>query len=121
MKTMRTYPFTAGVATLLTAGLLIFGSCKKKEEKPDPTPEPEDTEQATASDNNMAELTASDIESMGSQVSEDGQMSTYRTSSGEQVGQLEMAPCATITTNAAARIFTVDFGTSGCVGLDGKT
>src|SRR5687767_289603 len=121
MKTMKTYPFTAGLATLLTAGLLIFSSCKKKEETPDPEPEPPDTEQNTANDNNTAEFVAADIETIGSQASENGELTTYKTSSGGGVFTLgEVAGCAVVTWSPATRSATVDFGTS-CVGLDGRT
>jgi hypothetical protein len=97
---------------------LIVSSCRKKEETPQPQP---DTEQATAADNNLAEGTAADIDAMGSQASESSELSTFKTTGNvSATNVLTVAPCATITVAPAARIFTIDFGTS-CVGRDGRT
>jgi hypothetical protein len=101
------------VAFLVIATLTV-SSCKKKEEPP-AEPEP-DTEQSTAGDNNLAEVMSNDIESMGSDVADNGSLTTYKTS-GE--AGLLITHCATVT--AANKVITVDFGTTGCVGHDGRT
>jgi hypothetical protein len=114
MKTSTSLRF---ITMLLAVAMLQFTACRKKEPEPEPEPEP-DTEQTTTQDNNTAEMFANDIESMGSQVGENGQL-TYR-SSGSQAIELEMSPCATVTPGSGTRTFTVDFGTSGCTGYDGR-
>src|SRR5688572_21377612 len=113
---MKTTKLINTVAVLCTAGLLVFSSCKKeKEEEPKPAP---DTEQGTANDNNVAEFVSADIESMGSQVSENSTLQTYKTSGS--AGALEMAPCATVTLDGPNKLVTVDFGSS-CLCQDGRT
>lgn len=103
---------TTLVCMALLAGAISLGSCKKKE--PDPPP-PQDTEQSTAADNNVAEIVASDIESIGSQASGSSSLETYR----ESAPALEMAACANVSVNTTAKVITVDFG-SGCLGADGQ-
>ena len=106
------------VAMFLVAAL-VFTSCKKKTEEAQPeNPAQTDTEQATATDNNLAENTAADIESMGSQVAENNTLSTFRTSGVAYAEGLAASPCANVT--ISGQIITVDFGTTGCVGLDGR-
>ncbi len=112
MKTSKIY---LGLAITLLAGAVTFSSCRKKE-KTDATPA--DTEQSTATDNNLAENTSNDIVAMGSQVCENGSLSMFKT---EGNGILSISPCATITANTSAKTYTVDFGTTGsCVGTDGR-
>jgi hypothetical protein len=108
---MKTTKISLSIAILFAVGSLTFSSCRKKEEKPQ---EEKDTEQVTVTDNNLAENFMSDIESMGSQVSEDGSLA-YK---GAGV-QLEMSPNATVT--ISGQIITVDFGTIGVLGKDGRT
>ena len=95
---------------------LLFSSCRKREKE---VVEEEDTEQNTANDNNSAESYMADIESIGSQVSEDGSLETYRTTGSTGMEALEASGCAVIT--VAGQIVTVDFGTTGCVGKDGRS
>mgnify|MGYP000942846683 FL=1 len=74
---MKTSKISVGLATLLFVGAFALTSCKKKtQEVSVPTPEPEDTEQTSASDNNLSESYVSDIESMGSQASENNIFAT---------------------------------------------
>jgi hypothetical protein len=112
---------SAVVVILFSVSALTFPSCRKKEEKPDPAPE--DTEQTTVADNNLAENIAADIEGIGAQASENSQLTTYKTTAGSVLvlNSLTVSPCASVTTIASTRIFTVDFGTSGCTGQDGHT
>lgn len=98
-----------GLVLAFILGTSFFTSCKKKEEK---TEEPEDTEQTMATDNNYAENSVADIESIGSEVSEENAQSK-----GAGI-ILQLCPNATVT--IANKIITVDFG-SGLVCLDGRT
>jgi hypothetical protein len=106
-----------GILTLaLLSGGLIFTSCKKKD-TPAPTPAP-DTEQTSSTDNAYAENSANDIQNIGSQVSESGSLNTFKTTQTFNTGELLIAPCATI--SVVAKVITVDFGNTGCLGLDGR-
>ena len=110
------------ITTALVMGTMGFTSCKKKtQETTDPVVQTEN-EQSTATDNNLAESFVSDIENMGSQVSDNGILSTFKQSGSSSVTGdegLAVTPCATVTT--AGQVITVNFGTSGCVGNDGHT
>jgi hypothetical protein len=111
------------LAVVLGMSLLPLASCRKKEETPAVVTPAEDDEQTSALDNNTAENFAADIESIGSEVSENNALVSYKGTADQGVtGEYGLAasPCATIS-GLGTRTFTVDFGTSGCVGLDGRT
>ncbi|MBA3680699.1 MAG: hypothetical protein H0W73_05980 [Bacteroidetes bacterium] len=114
MKTSKIYLV---LVAALVAFSIAFTSCRKKDKNPVEEP---DNEQTTATDNNLAETTSSDIESMGSQVGENGTLSTYR-SNGSSTGNgiVSIAPCATLSGIGTGTV-TVDFGTTGCIGTDGR-
>lgn len=110
---------TAGLTMVILFSLVLtVSSCRKKEPEPEPVP---DTEQSTAADNNLAEGTAADIDAMGSQASENSELSTFRMNGNGMYSSnvLTVAPCATVSTVPASRVFTVDFGSS-CIGRDGR-
>jgi len=114
MKTSKIYQ---GALIAVMACSITFTSCRKKDRNPVEEP---DNEQTTATDNNLAETSSGDIEAMGSQVSEAGALSTYKFNgpvSGAEI--LAIAPCATITGVGTGTV-TVDFGTTGCTGTDGR-
>ena len=113
MKTSKIY---LGFAIALIAGSITFSSCRKKEKT---TEVSADNEQSTSTDNNLAENTSNDIAAMSSQVCESSTLTTFKTSEGN--GIISLAPCASILTNTASKTYTVDFGTTGCVGTDGRT
>jgi len=115
----KTSTISMGLAILFTIASLSFTSCKKKEKEVTPTTTEEDTEQTTATDNNMAENTAADIESMGGQVSDGGSLATYKMSGASALDAMEASGCAAI--SAVGQTITVDFGTVGCIGKDGRT
>lgn len=118
---MKTKSLTRLLSLSLLAGGLLFTACKKKtEEKQDDTTTT-DTEQSSAQDNSVAESIDNDIQAMGSQGAETGTLSTFRSNGQGGIGEISMAPCATVTTVQGSKIFTVDFGTTGCTGSDGKT
>lgn len=117
MKTLTAKKMTA----LLMVCIIGFSSCRKKEKEEMVTEE--DTEQVSANDNNLAENISSDIELMGSQVSENGSLSSFK-SSGSTTSAAELglaSACATVS-GIGTKTITVDFGTTGCVSsLDGRT
>lgn len=120
---MKTKQILFGLSVLMLGGVLTLTSCKKqKEDKTDP-----DSEQGSMSDNNTAESFMADVVSIGSQGSENGTLTTYKTGEPGAVVSTPMGPeylissaCATISTNLTAKTFTVDFG-SGCLCNDGRT
>lgn len=116
---MKTPNLSMCVALLTIAGSLTFSSCRKREKEVIEEP---DTEQGTANDNNLAESIVNDIELMGSQVSENSSLTTfkgqgdiYRTGSELQLS----SPCASVS-GIGTKTVIVNFGTVGCVGLDGR-
>lgn len=106
------------LAVILLAGSITLASCRKKEEKPDPRPM-EDTEQSTANDNNMAEAFVSDIETIGSELAEEGALVNYRPGGATGAAGIAASPCVTVT-GIGTKTITVDFGQSGCIGADGR-
>lgn len=115
---MKITKITTALALLFIAGSLTMVSCKKK--TVESTPTTTDDEQSTANDNNISENTASDIESMGGQASENFSLTTYKPSNGLEYSSIDAAPCALVTGDLTTRTYTIDFGTS-CVGADGRT
>jgi hypothetical protein len=109
MKTSKIY---LGLAVALIAVSITFSSCRKKEKTTESTP---DTEQSTATDNNLAEVIATDIEAIGSQITESSTLTIYKTTNNS------ISPCASVLSNTVAKTYTVDFGTTGCLGYDGRT
>ena len=118
---MKTKRISHLLGLSLLVGGLLFTSCKKKTEETEDDTTTTDTEQTSAQDNSMAESIDNDIQAMGSQGAETGSLSTFRSNGQGGVGEIAMAPCATVTSVLGSKVFTVDFGTSGCVGSDGKT
>ncbi|MES2678321.1 MAG: hypothetical protein V4635_00485 [Bacteroidota bacterium] len=116
---MKTSDFSRYLALIIVAGALTLSSCRKKEKEVIEEP---DTEQGTANDNNMAEGIVNDIDLMGSQVSENGSLTTFKTSGASSVsgGILGLSSlCATIT-GVGTQTVVVNFGNVGCLGLDGR-
>ena len=116
---MKTTKISLSLAVLMVAGALAFSSCKKKEKT---TPQDPDNEQTSASDNALAENTSNDVLSMGSQVSENNSLSTFRTANADDI---MLASCATISSNAVGTVvatqYTIDFGpTATCTCNDGR-
>lgn len=114
---MKTTKISSAILLVIAFGMLTFTSCRKKtEEKP---VEDTDTEQTSANDNNLAENITSDIEAMGSNASENASVDAFKSASENQLEGIEVAPCATVT--ILNKVITVDFGTTGCAGGDGRT
>jgi hypothetical protein len=109
---MKNRTLLFGAFAVILAGSLLMGGCRKRETKQAEEP---DKEANTARDNAMAENISSDIMAMGSQAVENGTLTEFRTN-GES--GISLAPCATISVSGA--VITVDFGSTGCVGQDGR-
>jgi hypothetical protein len=114
---MKTSKIKLGLTITVLGLSLMTVSCRKKEKEV----EPEDNEQTTASDQNDAERNTNDIDNIGSQAIE-----TYtsgfmygRTLNDNSTLSTNLAGGATITLGATS--CTVDFGTVGVIGGDGKT
>ncbi|MCC6371221.1 MAG: hypothetical protein IT236_09475 [Bacteroidia bacterium] len=112
---MKLQKISSRLAMIMAVGALTLGSCsKKKETITDPVDT--DTEQSTATDNSISEGIVNDLEAMGSEASENSALTTFKSSGSDGVS---MAPCATV--SIVGKVITVDFGTTGCLGTDGKT
>jgi len=112
---MKTKKLILGVTFLFIAGSLALTSCRKREKTEE---KPPDNEQTTANDNANTENISNDIVSIGSELSETGTLTQYKSSDNAGLtGILSIASCATVT-GVAGLTFTVDFGTTGCEGLD---
>jgi hypothetical protein len=118
---MKTTKITLGIIAVTIAASLTVTSCRKKDKTPATEP---DNEQATAADNTLAENTDNDMIAMGSQLSENsGTLTTFKTNGNAGSELMLAASCATITpgiTGTVVTSYTVDFGTTGCVGSDNR-
>lgn len=118
---MKTFNAPTKITTIALAMVIGFASCRKKERE-EVIKDDDDTEQVTANDNNLAESISSDVELMGSQVSENGSLQSFKTSGASAPGSdLGLAAvCATVT-GIGTKTITVDFGSAGCLSaLDGR-
>lgn len=111
---MKTKQITLRIASLFMIASLAFTSCRKKDKTPAQEP---DTDQTTAKDNNLSESINSDIESMGSQASENSALTTFKTSE-----VVELAGISAATVSIVGKVITVNFGpsTSTIASLDGR-
>ena len=109
MKTSKIY---LGALIVIMTAAFTLTSCHKKDKT---NAQQSDTEQSTATDHNMAENNANDIDAIGSQVGDAGSLSTYRT---DGVSEVEGISSATIT-GVSTKTITVDFGTA-TTGSDGR-
>lgn len=106
--------------TLGLAGL-IFTSCKKDSEGPDTFTE----DQVVAYDQNQADTEADDVSNLESQIMEanDGKING-RIATDSIVIPFDTGNCAQVTIvpkgNNPTGTITIDFGTTGCLGKDGR-
>jgi hypothetical protein len=119
---MKISKITLGLASVLVAGSLVFTSCRKKTTVKD---EPIDNEQGTTADNHLAEGSANDVLSMGSQLSENnGSLTTFKATQNEALFALAGATIiagSPVGTPPTVLTYTVDFGATGILGSDGRT
>jgi hypothetical protein len=122
---MKTTKILLSLGTIVLAGGLLFTSCRKKEKS---EPKEQDNDYSTASDNSLAETAANDAMSMGSQLSENsGVLTTYKSLPGAPNVFLPenimfASACTSITPGPGLvpSSYTINFGTSGCLGTDGR-
>lgn len=105
------------LAIVVISFLCVITSCHKSEKTAAQEP---DNEQSTAIDNNLAENYSNDIVSMAGQVCEIGSLTTFKTTNDfNAINFLTIAPCATVS-GISTKTITIDFGTNGCTGTDGR-
>lgn len=110
---MKTKQVILTLSTLVLAGSLMMTGCRKKNKEEEEV----DKDQTEASENNLAENMMNDVAGIGAQGSESGATSTYRM---DGTNDVFMGPCSTVSLDVVAKTFTVDFGTTPCLCLDGK-
>lgn len=90
----------------------LFASCKKKEK------EETDSDTSSAADQSLASSIVNDMTSIADEAGRTNTISSFRTSNSTAI----LSNCATISfdTLAAAKTVTVNFGSSNCLGNDGR-
>ncbi len=88
----------------MVAGLFFVSSCSKSDEQ---TADTTNGEKASESENVIQDAIS---------VSNDG-----LDGSVDGISNGRIQGCATVTNDATAKILTIDFGTAGCVGVEGRT
>ena len=111
---MKKTKLTLALAGLMIASAIIVSSCKKKDTTTTP-----DSDTSAASDHTMAENTASDVDNMAAEASEQGTLSSYRLGSGQQ--SVSALSCAALTYGNRTVTATFGTGTSPSTCLDGRT
>ncbi len=108
MKTTKFFKELSSALFILLAAGMIFVSCKK-----DDTEEPEATtpENVTTTSESVSESEYEDIYKMSAEAIDSLQVSSYT---------ISVAACASLTYDTTTQVAIIDFGTSGCTGLDGR-
>jgi hypothetical protein len=101
---MKTYLTKLTLRSLAVAACLLFNSCNENEE---PATDTTNGEKASESESIIQDAVATANDGLDGTV--DG------VSNGRTAG------CATVINDASAKILTIDFGTGGCAGVDGRT
>ena len=111
---MNIKQLTFGLTLVAIVGTSIFSSCKKKDT------DEQDKDTSSASDQSLASTTVNDMTSISDEAGKTYSVSSFKTENTE--GLLSVS-CATITldTLAAAKTITVNFGTTNCICLDGRS
>jgi hypothetical protein len=92
------------LSTALIVGLLYVSSCSKSD---DQTADTTNGERASETENVIQDAIS---------IANDGLDGTV-----DGVSNGRTQACATVTNDATAKILTIDFGTAGCVGIEGRT
>lgn len=103
---MKTSKFLFRTLLVFATLSITIASCKKDKE----TEEPVDNDTSGAVDNNMAENTSNDIVNIGSQASENSNLTTYKNTDGY------LLTCASsVALDTAAKTVTVVFNGTACL------
>ncbi len=110
---MKTKQLSFGIITLVIVCACIFSSCKKKDK------EEKDTDTTAAADQSLASTTVNDMTNISDEAGINHSISSFRTEESNAI----LSSCSTLTfdTLAAAKTITVNFGTTNCVGNDGRS
>ncbi|MES2762246.1 MAG: hypothetical protein V4677_08565 [Bacteroidota bacterium] len=110
---MKIKQLTLGFALAVIVSSTIFSSCKKKDK------EEKDSDTAAAVDQSFASSTVNDLTNISDEAAVSNTVSSFKTADATAV----LSACATITfdTLAAAKTITVNFGSTNCVGNDGRS
>ncbi|MES2513698.1 MAG: hypothetical protein V4580_06110 [Bacteroidota bacterium] len=110
---MKTKKFISTLAVVAIVGSTVFSSCRKKDK------EEKDSDTAAAVDQSFASSTVNDLTNIADEASVTNTISSFKTSETSAV----LSTCATITadTLAAAKTITVNFGSTNCIGNDGRS
>lgn len=108
MKTTNLLKALTSSLFILLASSMIFVSCKK-----DDTTDPEVTapENVTTTSESIAEGEYEDIYKMSAEAIDSVQASSV---------SISVAECAVLTCDTNTKVIIINFGTSGCTGLDGR-
>lgn len=110
---MKTKQLSLGIIILSIAFTAIFSSCRKKETK-----EETDSDTSSAADQSLASSLVTDMTGIADEAGRTNNVSSYRTATNTGI----LSNCATLTfdTLAAAKTITVSFGSTNCLGNDGR-
>lgn len=109
---MKTKSIFSTVLILSIASVSLFSSCRKKDV------EEKDSDTSSATDQSLASSIVNDMTGIADEAGRTNNVSSFRTSNSTAI----LSSCATLTfdTMAAAKTVTVNFGTSNCLGNDGR-
>ncbi len=109
---MKTKHISFAVIIFSVVFTSLFASCKKKEK------EETDSDTSSAADQSLASSIVNDMTSIADEAGRTNSVSSFRTSNSTAI----LSNCATVSfdTLAAAKTVTVNFGSSNCLGNDGR-
>lgn len=111
---MKTKQISLGIIICSIALTGLFSSCKKKDKEV----EEKDSDTSSAADQSLASSVVNDMTSIADEAGRTNNVSSFRTSNTNGI----LTNCTTLTfdTMAAAKTVTVNFGTTNCLGNDGR-
>ena len=109
---MKTKQLTLGFALVAIVVSSIFSSCRKRDQ------EEVDKDTSGAADQSLASSSVNDLTSISDEAARTYTVSSFKTTETNAI----LSSCATITydTLLAAKTITVNFGTTNCLGNDGR-
>lgn len=109
---MKTKPISLGIIALCIGFTSLFSSCKKKEV------EEKDSDTSSAAEQSLASSIVNDMTSIADEAGRTNNVSSFRTTGSTAI----LSNCASLSfdTLAAAKTVTVSFGSTNCLGNDGR-